>query len=221
MGRVAGERVAAKDRALTYVKQRVLSGAFAGGNLISEGEVAEALSMSRTPVREAFLRLEADGLLRLYPQRGALVVPVSPDEVREVLEARRVLEQFAAGKIAALGQAQRDEVVAKMELEVRRQGAADVSTEPGEFLDADRAFHTVLVEAAANSILGSVYDSLRDRQMRMVGRSVIQEPGRVETILTEHRDIAQAVHSGDAEGALEAVSRHLASTSRALGMAPF
>ena len=94
-----GSRVAAKDRALDYVKDRILTGAFPGGELISEGEVADALGMSRTPVREAFLRLEAEGLLRLYPQRGALVVPVSPQEVRAVMEARLVLDQFAAGKV--------------------------------------------------------------------------------------------------------------------------
>src|SRR3954471_6987080 len=102
-----GGRVAARDRALDYVKTRVLSGAFPGGELISEGEIADALGMSRTPVREAFLRLEADGLLRLYPQRGALVVQVSPEEVRAVMEARLVLEQFAAGKVVRLGAAAR------------------------------------------------------------------------------------------------------------------
>ena len=83
---------------MDYVKTQVLTGAFPGGELISEGEVAAALGMSRTPVREAFLRLEAEGLLRLYPQRGALVVQVSSEEARAVIEARLVLEQFAAGQ---------------------------------------------------------------------------------------------------------------------------
>ena len=92
---------AAKDRAHDYVKPQVLTGAFPGGELISEGEVAAALGMSRTPVREAFLRLEAEGLLRLYPQRGALVVPVSSEEAHAVIEARLLLEQFAAGKVIA------------------------------------------------------------------------------------------------------------------------
>ena len=96
-------RPAAKDRALDYVKNQVLTGAFPGGELISEGEVAAALGMSRTPVREAFLRLEAEGLLRLYPQRGALVVPVSSEESRSVIEARLLLEQFAAGKVIGRG----------------------------------------------------------------------------------------------------------------------
>jgi DNA-binding GntR family transcriptional regulator len=62
-------RGAAKDRAFDYVTTQVLTGAVPGGELISEGDVASALGMSRTPVREAFLRLEAEGLLRLYPQR--------------------------------------------------------------------------------------------------------------------------------------------------------
>ena len=75
--------------------------------LISEGEVATALGMSRTPVREAFLRLEAEGLLRLYPQRGALVVPVSPAEAHAVIEARLLLEQFAATKVVGRGPAAR------------------------------------------------------------------------------------------------------------------
>jgi DNA-binding GntR family transcriptional regulator len=220
MAGVANVRVGAKERALAYVKKQVLSGAFPGGELISEGEVADTLNMSRTPVREAFLRLEAEGLLRLYPQRGALVVPVSPGEVRSVMEARLVLEQFAAGKVAALGQAQRDAVFAEMQAILRQQQqAVDASVDFNEFLDADRAFHTALVDAAANPILGSVYASLRDRQMRMVGESVIQTTGRIETILNEHRRIAEAVRAGDVDGALEAVERHLLSTRRALGMA--
>ena len=57
--------------------------------------------MSRTPVREAFLRLEAEGLLRLFPKRGALVVPVSPAEVEAVLEARELVEGHAVAKLCA------------------------------------------------------------------------------------------------------------------------
>jgi DNA-binding GntR family transcriptional regulator len=71
-----GRTESATDRAYAYTKARVLDSTFAGGELLTEGEVAEALRMSRTPVREAFLRLEGEGLLRLYPKRGALVVPV-------------------------------------------------------------------------------------------------------------------------------------------------
>src|ERR1700743_738219 len=117
-------RGAAKDRAHDYVKRQVLTGAFPGGELISEGEVAAALGMSRTPVREAFLRLEAEGLLRLYPQRGALVVPVSSEEARAVIEARMLLEEFAARKIVGRGPAACAAVYERMSAELQRQGGA-------------------------------------------------------------------------------------------------
>ncbi|MEU4670404.1 GntR family transcriptional regulator [Amycolatopsis sp. NPDC023774] len=216
---MASERFGANNRALAHVKEQVLSGGFPGGELISEGEVAEALGMSRTPVREAFLRLEGEGLLRLYPQRGALVVPVSPDEVRAVLEARLVLEQFAAGKVAAAGPEVREAVFAGMaEHRAKQQAAGGL----GEFLEADRAFHTVLIDAAENPMLRSVYGSLRDRQMRMVGESTVNgrtgARNRLDVILEEHQEIAEAVRAGDGERACEAVRVHLSSTRRVLGV---
>src|ERR1700744_6260369 len=139
-------RPAAKDRALDFVKRQVLTGAFPGGELISEGEVASALGMSRTPVREAFLRLEAEGLLRLYPQRGALVVPVSSDEARAVIEARLLLEQFAAGKVVGRGSAVCAAVFERLAAELQRQREAAAKSDWQEFLDADRAFHLITLE---------------------------------------------------------------------------
>src|ERR1700758_2967612 len=90
----------AADRAYAFVKRQIVSGAYPGGTLISEGEVSAAVEVSRTPVREAFLRLEVDGLLRLYPKRGALVVPVSAAEVRD---ARLAGEQHAARAVIQAG----------------------------------------------------------------------------------------------------------------------
>jgi DNA-binding GntR family transcriptional regulator len=218
--RAAGNgRGAAKDRALDYVKTQVLTGAFPGGELISEGEVATALGMSRTPVREAFLRLEAEGLLRLYPQRGALVVPVSPEEVRAVMEARLVLEQFAAAKVVRRGPAARAAAFDRLSTELERQRRAGGTPDLHDFLDSDRAFHSAIVEDAENSILTGFYASLRDRQMRMLGESAIRDPQRITTILDEHRGIAEAVRDGDAERALESVTTHLTGTMRALGLA--
>lgn len=206
-------QTAANHRAFDYVKNQILTGALRGGELVSEGEIAETLGVSRTPVREAFLRLQVEGFLRLYPQRGALVVPVSPDEVRAVLEARQVLEQFAAGKLAEQDAAARRAVFDRMKTELDRQRQA----EPGAFLDADRAFHGILLEMSGNYILKGVYDSLRDRQMRMIGESTIRKPARIRTILDEHERIAEAVRDGDRVRALDAVSTHLAGTRSALG----
>lgn len=209
----------AKDRALDYVKTQVLTGAFPGGELISEGDVATALGMSRTPVREAFLRLEADGLLRLYPQRGALVVPVSPDEVRAVIEARLALEQFAVGKVVGRGAAACAVVFERLSAELRRQHEAAAAGDWREFLESDRAFHAITLEESGNAILSSFYSTLRDRQMRMIGESALRDPHRPTTIMDEHREIAEAVRDGDQPRALHAVQTHLASTVRAIGLA--
>jgi DNA-binding transcriptional regulator YhcF (GntR family) len=87
------------ERAYLFAKERILDGRYTGGELISEGDVAAGVGVSRTPVREAFLRLETEGLLRLYPKRGALVVPVSSAEVESVMETRLLVEQFAIEKV--------------------------------------------------------------------------------------------------------------------------
>src|SRR5271168_1465404 len=126
---------AAKDRAHEYVKRQVLTGAFPGGELISEGEVAAALGMSRTPVREAFLRLEAEGLLRLYPQRGALVVPVSSEEARAVIEARLVLEQFAAGKVIGRGPEACAAAFERLSVELQRQRDAAAASNWRDYVE--------------------------------------------------------------------------------------
>lgn len=210
---------AAKDRALDYVKAKVLTGEFAGGELISEGEVATALGMSRTPVREAFLQLEAAGLLRLYPKRGALVVPVSPDEVRSVLEARMVLEEFAARAVIQRGPDACAAVYERLSAQVQLQREAAAASRLHEFLDSDRAFHNVTLEAAGNTILAGFYSTLRDRQMRMIGESA-RNPQRLATIIDEHERIARALRDGDGDAARAAVRTHLAGTMRALGLTP-
>lgn len=217
--RATSTRAGAKDRALGYVRDRILTGEFRGGELLSEGEVAKALDMSRTPVREAFLRLEAEGLLKLFPQRGALVVPVSPEEVRSVTEARLVLESFAIEKIVDGSRERLRQVVDRMEVELERQRRVVASAELRTFLDADRAFHTAMVEAAENSVFTPVYASLRDRQLRMIGESAVASPGRLESIIAEHEAIARAVAAHDLDAARHALRHHLNGTVLALGLA--
>jgi DNA-binding GntR family transcriptional regulator len=212
-----GGRVAAKDRAHDYVKRQVLTGGFPGGELISEGEVAAALGTSRTPVREAFLRLEAEGLLRLYPQRGALVVPVSSGEARAVIEARLVLEQFAARKVIGRGAAVCAAIFVRLSAELQRQRDAVAKSDWEEFSDADRAFHDVTLQESGNAIVAGFYSSLRDRQMRM-NRELVMHEERITTIMDEHRVIAEAVRDGDLQRTEEALRTHLASTMRTLGL---
>src|SRR6476620_541770 len=88
----------AADRVYQHVKQGVLDRRYQGGALLTEGELAESVGVSRTPVREALLRLEVEGLIKLYPKKGALVLPVSAQEIADVVETRLLVEEHAARK---------------------------------------------------------------------------------------------------------------------------
>lgn len=202
----------AADRAYRHVKDGLLDGRFPDGHLLSEGEIAEALSMSRTPVREAFLRLQTEGFLRLYPKRGALVVPVSPVEARAVVEARMALETFAIDKLAAQGPA----ALTAVGDELAAHPACDASdlTDAGMH-EADRAFHAHLVNASGNPVVDDLYNALRDRQMRLTATA--RTHTRRPQITQQHGEVARALSDGDAERAKACLREHLLDTVRALG----
>ncbi len=198
----------ATDRAYDYTKQRILDGRLQGGELISEGEVAAGVGVSRTPVREAFLRLEADGLLRLYPKRGALVVPVSAAEVESVMETRLLLERFAIEKVIRSGV----DVGKEAEKAIARQEVLAARGDILAFVEVDREFHRVFAAAARNPILLGLHDSLRSRQSRVGLAALARDPGRAATILDEHRALTAAVASRDADAACAILDAHLGAT---------
>jgi DNA-binding GntR family transcriptional regulator len=200
----------ATERAYGFTKGRVLDATFAGGDLITEGEVANALGMSRTPVREAFLRLEGEGLLRLYPKRGALVVPVSVGEVDAVMETRMLVERFALDKVLEKGAA--PDIADALTAAIAQQEEHAAAGDTDGFVRVDREFHTTFVTAAGNPIVTGVYDSLRDRQQRMVITSLLRDAKRVASILVEHRALADAIRAGDRERAQSVLSAHLRGT---------
>jgi DNA-binding GntR family transcriptional regulator len=195
----------ATERAYAFAKARILDGRYAGGELISEGEVAAGVGLSRTPVREAFLRLEAEGLLRLYPKRGALVVPVSTAEVESVMETRLVVEQFAVEKIIRSGV----DLGGRLHDAIGKQEALSAPADAREFVEADREFHRLFVAAAGNAILLQLHDSLRDRQSRMGLAALARDADRMRQILEEHRSIVEAVEAGDEDAARRIVREHL------------
>jgi DNA-binding GntR family transcriptional regulator len=204
----------AADRAYVLVKRQIISGGYAGGTLISEGEVSAAAEVSRTPVREAFLRLEAEGLLRLYPKRGALVVPVSASEIRDVLDARLVIEEHAAR--TAIGAGRHHELATELRAILGKHDDPDVPRDASRFTEIDQQFHGTLVDAAGNRLLAGFYAALRDRQLRMGTAALVRDPGRYDAILAEHAALADLIDVGDAEAVVSALTAHLAATRATL-----
>ncbi|MFI1970016.1 GntR family transcriptional regulator [Streptomyces cinnamoneus] len=198
-------RPPAAERVYAHVKDAVLHRRYEGGTLLTEGDLAEAVGVSRTPVREALLRLEGEGLLRLYPKKGALVLAVSAQEIADVVETRLLVEKHAAAKavpappglLARLG-----ELVEDMRRQAEAGDLAAVSR-------SDRAFHAEIVRSAGNQILANLYEQLRDRQLRMGVAVMHAHPDRIAKNIAEHTDILQALRAGDAEAAVEVVDRHV------------
>ena len=174
----------ARDRAYAFAKGCILDGTFPSGSLVSEGDVAATVGVSRTPVREAFLRLEVEGFVRLYPKRGAVVVPVSLEEIRAVLEARELIEVHALQKLAASSAGDRACLAEELRTLSVDQDEAIGRNDDTAFALADRAFHERLVAATGNQILGGYYVALRDRQVRMNLTAFRRDPERTR------RDIA-------------------------------
>ncbi len=195
----------AADRVYTHVKQGVLDRRYEGGTLLTEGELAEAVGVSRTPVREALLRLEVEGLIRLYPKKGALVLPVSSQEIADVVETRMLVEQHAVRKVVPASPT----LIARLEELLDRQKEQAAAGDLAGAAVTDRCFHAEIVRSGGNEILSRLYDQLRDRQLRMGVAIMHSHPDRIAKTLTEHAAILDALRTGDAEAAAGIVHQHV------------
>ncbi|WP_147943359.1 GntR family transcriptional regulator [Microbispora hainanensis] len=204
------KRPSAAHTAYAVTKELILSGELPGGSLISEGEIAERVRVSRTPVREAFLRLESEELLALHPKRGAVVVPVPPGEAADVLELRLALERSAAERIARTGL--RDDHHERMRDLLRQQRALAEAADVGRFAEADEAFHRCIVEASGNRLAGRFYATLGDRQRRMSITALRPRPERLSVLAGEHEALLGHLLAGDSAAFASALLDHLTAT---------
>ncbi|WP_328824637.1 GntR family transcriptional regulator [Mesorhizobium neociceri] len=193
-----------------WLKQHVLTLPSREGTFLTEAEVCRETGTSRTPVREALLRLEADGLLQIVPKKGAYVPPITEAEIDAVMQARSLVEEWCAGQATAFG----DMLAAELDRLLARQ--VEVRNDPVAFIECDREFHRAIVRAAGNPVLADFYESLRDRQLRMGVHAIMMSGGRGDSVLAEHAAIVEGIRRGQPEQASAAVAEHLARTLVAL-----
>ncbi|MFG3113275.1 GntR family transcriptional regulator [Streptomyces sp. NPDC048197] len=195
----------AAERVYAHVKDAVLQRRYEGGMLLTEGELADAVGVSRTPVREALLRLEVEGLLKLYPKKGAMVLPVSAQEIADVVETRLLVEKHAAAKAVPASEPLLTELTELLETMREQAASGDLAA----VSVTDRAFHAAIVRSAGNQILDRLYEQLRDRQLRMGVAVMHADPDRIAKNIAEHAEILDALRAGDADAATEVVHRHV------------
>ena len=202
-----------RERALDYLRTVVLCDPAMEGRFITEQEIANQIGVSRTPVREALLILSSEGLLQLVPQKGGYIPPLSSREIRELMELRGVIERHAAD---VLRSGEETASVMQAVLDEQRAIVAVVNSTGREFIELDRKFHQVLVDAAGSALLSRTYDGLCERQVRVGIVALETERERRSSVCTEHDAIVKALRSGDATAAHDAINAHLELTLGAL-----
>ncbi len=197
-----------REAAYGHLRDEILAGRLAPGQRVSEPGLARRLGVSRTPVREALQRLAQEGLVELTPARGARVRVLRADEVREVYEARALIEAEGA-RLAARHAAPRE--LAALEQQLRALDALPPDRY-AEQMRVDLDFHTALVDAGRNRALANLYRSLRARMalVRAHAQTLSQRPAT----RAQHRAILRALRARDARAAAAAVRRHVDSFTR-------
>jgi DNA-binding GntR family transcriptional regulator len=202
--------VPAAQQIYEATKEQILSGELGGGTLLSEAEVARRFQASRTPTREAFVRLEAEGLLALLPRRGAVVASMSMSEAHDLLEVREALEVAAARRLVRRSDHEERLASARRELAIQAKHASEHEVEL--FARSDQRFHQAIVDAGGNALASGFYVTLGDRQRLMTIGAVGAELGKLNHLLAQHRQLLGYIEGRDADGFARALRLHLEST---------
>lgn len=207
------ERSSRVGDAYARLKDDILSNAMPPGFQAPEPEIAERLGMSRTPVREALIRLEAEGLVQLIPRRGARVLPVVAADMREIYDILSTLEPHAAGQLAARGPS--EDELEPLAVAVGEMETALDQDDLEAWAAADDRFHRDMLRLYGNQRLESIVSALYDQahRARMVTLRMRNKPVRSTA---EHREILNCLRAGDAEGAQRVFSEHRDRASREL-----
>ncbi len=212
------EKTAAKIKSLdtsrgelvhVWLRDAIRDGRYQPGSRIREAEVALRLGVSRTPVREAFRRLQADGLLVLTPWRGAQVAELNRAQVVELYAMRRVLEGTAAGLAAE--HATEAEIDLLFKLLKQDKAAGDDTVRHAEI---NRQFHQTLYGAAHNRYLLKALNALVD-SLALLKSTTYEVPGRVLAARGEHDLIANAIKKRDTEAAEQTTRAHIETAEQA------
>jgi len=209
------ERVSAPlaDNAYRAIRSRILDNVWPPGHQALEQALALELGMSRTPVREALVRLQNEGLVEIVPRHGARVLPVSPSDMQEIYEILTSLEAMAA-ELAA----RRRPPAAELAPLEKASSDMDKALKRGKldaWAEADERYHRQLIELCGNRRLAGIVYNYWDRAHRARMFTLRLRPAPVDST-REHRAVVEAIRQGDAVAARELHRAHRERGSREL-----
>lgn len=194
-----------RDLVFNTLRQAIITGELAPGERLMEISLANQLGVSRTPVREAIRKLELEGLVIMIPRKGAQVARITEKSLRDVIEIRIVLEEFAA-ELAS----QRITAEGKAEL-IESHNAFVKTVDDGDMLkiaEADQHFHDVIFRIADNDRLGSIIEGIREQFYRYRLEYVKDVEAR-SVLVEEHAKMTEAILRGDGNLARQIMGTHI------------
>jgi len=209
MQRLRTERLKLSDFARDAIRDRIISGFFRMGRRLPESELAELLGMSKSPVREALLQLESEGLVEMPPDRTAHVFSMTPASIAELGELRQILEREAT----QLAMARNCEALAQSLADIIDDMRAALDSEDAaRYRLLDRDFHAAIFELCGNGYLKSNYAMLSFRIQAL--RNWLSRESELNRIsLSDHVDLARCVQQGDTDGAQAILHKHIEETT--------
>jgi DNA-binding GntR family transcriptional regulator len=200
-------RLTAHTLVCETLRRAILSGSLPGGTRLVQADIASALQVSTTPVREALRDLATEGLITLDPHRGAVVRAINIDELHEIYEIRTLLEPYALRRAA--------ERITNEELARARalnEQMKDLDQDTGAWVELNRNFHQVLIDAAGSPHLASILSGLQNSASMYVSIAMQTHPGGQKQAVKEHSALLTALRKRDPERAAELAVQHLHST---------
>lgn len=211
-GITLSQRISTTDRVHTAIRDSIVAGQLPAGSMHSIYHLAEIYKVSRTPIRDAILRLADAGMVEIARNQGVRIRGLSLNDVREIIETRMLLEVPAAAQAARVADATLLDQLDATLAELKRCAAEG---HRAEFVKHDRALHRILLEASGNRRLAALVETLRDSTQAM-GISTMDVSRSLHEVELEHIPIVEAVRAGGAVAAAQLMQLHLATTGRLL-----
>jgi len=203
-----------RTRAAQAVRQAILDGYYAPGENLREEKLAVDLNMSPTPIREALLVLEAQGLVSITPRRGATVVELSRSDITETYQIRAVLEPFATRMaLNRLTPSDRQRLLEDLRAIHREMEEALVADDLEPVPRLNWRFHYLIYSASGSARLVETIERLWNSLPHYWLRSI---PGRARWAFDQHGAIIAAIERGASDDAEEAMSRHISEAAESL-----
>ncbi|MFC4499154.1 MULTISPECIES: GntR family transcriptional regulator [Streptomyces] len=197
---------AVRERVLATLRQDIIAGRLRPGDRLVERELADRFGVSRVPVREAIRSLVSEGFVHFESARRTVVRRLTPGDVKELFELREALEVYAAGLAAARAT---PESLAELRGLLDQAATATAAGDADTITDVNTRLHDAILAMAGNSLLSSVMEPV-DGRLRWLTRQNEEWP----QLLTEHRELYEAIASGDPDRARTHALNHVQANYR-------